>query len=103
MGGHSCYEGDIELMGVPPVPPLGKILGYVQKRLSSRLRTLRSSYKNTKTPHSGQGKLTDKVVNMFQNYFGMAIRQNQGKLYPMDAILVQYAYYARFSDVFCFS
>ena len=19
--GHSCYEGDIELMGVPPVPP----------------------------------------------------------------------------------
>ena len=27
MGGHSCYEGDIELMGVPPVPPpLGKTL-----------------------------------------------------------------------------
>ena len=21
MGGHSCYEGDIELMGGPPVPP----------------------------------------------------------------------------------
>ena len=21
MGGHSFYEGDIELMGVPPVPP----------------------------------------------------------------------------------
>ena len=20
-GGHSCYEGDIELMGIPPVPP----------------------------------------------------------------------------------
>ena len=26
MGGHSCYEGDIELMGAPPVPPLGKAL-----------------------------------------------------------------------------
>ena len=26
-GGHSCYEGDIELMGVPSVPPpLGKTL-----------------------------------------------------------------------------
>ena len=24
--GDSCYEGDIELMGVPPVPPLGKTL-----------------------------------------------------------------------------
>ena len=28
MGRHSCYEGghNIELMGVPPVPPLGKTL-----------------------------------------------------------------------------
>ena len=27
-GGHSCYEGDIELMGDPPSPPppLGKTL-----------------------------------------------------------------------------
>ena len=24
MGGHSCYEGDIELMGGPPSPPLEK-------------------------------------------------------------------------------
>ena len=24
--GHCCYEGDIELMGVPPVPPQGKTL-----------------------------------------------------------------------------
>ena len=23
-GGHSCYEGGIELMGVPPVPPTGE-------------------------------------------------------------------------------
>ena len=26
MGGHSCYEGDIEFMGVPQSPPLGKTL-----------------------------------------------------------------------------
>ena len=26
MGGHSCYEGGIELMGVPPVPPLRETL-----------------------------------------------------------------------------
>ena len=25
-GGHSCYEGDVELMGGPPVSPLGKTL-----------------------------------------------------------------------------
>ena len=23
-GGHSCYEGGIELMGGPPVPPTGE-------------------------------------------------------------------------------
>ena len=26
IGGHSCYEGDIELMAVPPVSPLEKTL-----------------------------------------------------------------------------
>ena len=26
MEGHSCYEGDIELMGPPQSPPLGKTL-----------------------------------------------------------------------------
>ena len=25
-GGHSCYEGEIEIMGVLQVPPLGKTL-----------------------------------------------------------------------------
>ena len=30
MGGHSCYDRDIELMGGPPsVPPLGKTLLHV--------------------------------------------------------------------------
>ena len=26
MGGHSCYEGDIELMGGPPSPPIRETL-----------------------------------------------------------------------------
>ena len=26
LGGHSCYDGGIEHMGVPPAPPLGKTL-----------------------------------------------------------------------------
>ena len=51
MGGHSCYEGDIELMGVPPVPPLGKTLGggVTQERFSnldnSRLFKCRNCWK----------------------------------------------------------
>ena len=31
---------------------------------------------------SGKGRLTDASINLMQNYFGMAIRQND-KLYPM--------------------
>ena len=58
-------------------------IGHVQKRLGNRLRTLRTLYKNSKTPLSGRGKLTDKIVNAMQNYFGLAIRQNQGNLYGM--------------------
>ena len=58
-------------------------VGHIQKRLGNRLRVLRKSCKNTKTPLSGRGKLTDKVINSLQNYFGLAIRQNKGNLYSM--------------------
>ncbi len=54
-------------------------VGHVQKRLGSRLRELRKSHKGTQTPLTGRGKLTDRVINTLQNYFGMAIRSNQGK------------------------
>ena len=65
------------------VPIKLECVGHVQKRLGNRLRELRKSYKNTKTPLSGRGKLTDKVINSLQNYCGMAIRQNKGDLYKM--------------------
>ena len=32
---------------------------------------------------SGKGRLTDKVINKMQNYYGLAIRQNAGQLYAM--------------------
>ena len=50
-------------------------IGHVQKRLGTRLRDLRKSYKNTSTPLSGRGKLTDKVINSLQNFNGIAIRE----------------------------
>ena len=34
-------------------------------------------------PLFGRGRLTDKTVNTFQNFYGMAIRQNKGNLYQM--------------------
>ena len=58
-------------------------IGHIQKRLGNRLRKLRLSYKGTKTPLSGKGKLTDKTINSMQNYFGLAIRKNQQNLSEM--------------------
>lgn len=65
------------------VPAKLECVGHIQKRLGTRLRELRKAYRHTKTPLTGKGKLTDKVVNTMQNYFGMAIRQNVGQLYQM--------------------
>ena len=67
--------------GITPIKL--ECIGHVQKRLGNRLRNLRLAHKGTKTPLSGRGKLTDKVINSMQNYFGLAIRQNKQNLYEM--------------------
>ncbi|XP_065667971.1 uncharacterized protein LOC136088216 [Hydra vulgaris] len=55
-------------------------LVYVQKRLGSRLRQLRTDMKQKPLPDmkmiSRKGRLTDKIINRMQNYLGMAMRQN---------------------------
>ena len=62
-------------------------IGHIQKRVGSRCRMLRKSLKGTKLNDgkgiSGQGRLTDRAINILQNYYGMAIRQNVGNLYGM--------------------
>ena len=61
--------------------------GHVQKRVGYRLRTCKSDYKSTLlSDHkklSGAGRLTNKVTNTLQNYYGMVIRSNVGNLYQM--------------------
>lgn len=49
-------------------------VGHIQKRVGTRLRKLKTADKTL----SGKGKLTDKIINKLQNYFGLAIRQNAG-------------------------
>ena len=64
-------------------PKQFECIGHVQKRLGKCLRELRKSQKNSPTPLSGRGKLTDKVINSLQNFYGIVIRENQGQLYKM--------------------
>ena len=88
---HSIEDGDassfkkvIELApynGYDILPQKLECVDHIQKRLGSHLRAFRQSYKNAKTTLSDKGKLTDKVINSLQNYFGQAIRQNKGEVY----------------------
>ena len=65
------------------VPGRVECVGHVQKRLGTRLRKVLKDYKGAATPLSGKGKLTEKVINSLQNFYGIAIRQNSGNLYEM--------------------
>ena len=52
--------------------------GHVQKRLGTQLRNKGKEFKGTKTPLSGGGKLTTKIINSMQTFYGLA---------PYDIIL----------------
>ena len=69
------------------VPEKLECVGHVQKRLGTRLRTLRNNTKGKALEDgkkiNGRGRLTDKAINTLQNYYGMAIRQNTKSLYGM--------------------
>ena len=62
-------------------------IGHVQKGVGHCLRTYKSDYESALlSDHkklSGAGRLTNKVMNTLQNYYGMVIRSNVGNLYQM--------------------
>ena len=47
---------------------------------------------------SGKGRLTDKVINTLQNYYGMSIRQNKGNLYRMKKAVAAILYHCSQND-----
>jgi hypothetical protein len=56
-------------------------VGHIQKRVGNRLRNLKKNVKNL----GGKGKLTNKVIDRLQNYYGIAIRSNVGDLKGMES------------------
>ncbi len=63
-------------------------VGHVQKRVGSRLRTMKSKLGRQKLkdnkPFGGKGRMTFKLINKLQNYYGLAIRSNKGNLQEME-------------------
>ncbi|CAH3114455.1 unnamed protein product, partial [Pocillopora meandrina] len=62
-------------------------VGHVQKRMGTALRKFKKEMKGRKLADgkgvAGKGRLTDKVINRIQNYYGNAIRENCGNLQGM--------------------
>ena len=95
---HYIGDGDTEAFkkvcdakpyGDSLIPVKLEYVGHFQKRLGTRLRKLRNMLKGKLLSDgkkiSGKGRLTDKIINKMQNYFGMAIRQNKGRLYSIKS------------------
>ena len=94
---YTVYRGDgdsksyKDMVNYDPYPGYtivkSECVGHVQKRVGARLRSLKQSYKGKllvdKKRFTGVGRMTDKVINTLQNYYGMCIRQNKGDLYGM--------------------
>ena len=94
---YKTYVGDgdtqsyADVVKSDPYPGLhikkGECVGHAQKCVGTRPRVSKVNKKGVKLSDgktlSGKGKLTEKVTNTLQSYYGMAIRQNKGKLLKM--------------------
>ena len=55
-------------------------VGHVQKRVGTRLRKLKRDVKGL----GGKGRLSDKIIDRLQNYYGVAVRSNKNDLSGMQ-------------------
>ena len=85
--------GDIEIKKL-------ECIGHVQRRMGTRLRTLVHEMRGKKLadgkPLCGKNRLTKKRINIIQNYYGLAIRQNITSMYAMKKSV--FAILFHFSD-----
>ena len=87
-GDSKAYPGVVQAQPYGPekIPVKGECIGHIQKRVGSRLRTFKKTFKETLPDGKkigGAGRLTEKFINKVQNYYGIAIRQNTDSLVKM--------------------
>jgi len=77
-------------------------IGHVQKRVGTRLRKLCSQHKGKKIsdgkPLAGKNRLTLKIIDTLQNYYGMAIRKNTASLVDMVNVVWASLYHVASTD-----
>lgn len=66
-------------------------VGHVQKRIGTRLRTLKAKLGKTELSDGktmgGRGRLTNAGINEIQLYYGLAIRRNVNSLFNMQKVV----------------
>lgn len=82
-GDSKAYPTVKDIYGTDSVTKL-ECIGHVQKRVGSRLRKLKSKTKGV----GGKGKLTFRFIDKLQNYYGIAVRSNIGKLEEMQSAVI---------------
>ena len=77
-------------------------IGHIQKRVGSRMRKLKASMKGKILSDGktigGAGRLTDKVIDRCQNYYGMAIRANTNSIVDMQTNIMSSLYHVASSS-----
>ena len=90
-GDSSCYGRVKEAMAAKYGETYSVVkeecVGHVQKRMGTALRKYKKDMKGRKLADGkgvgGAGRLTDKVIDRIQNYYGNAIKENSGNLNGM--------------------
>ena len=81
-GDSSTYNNIVarQPYGEECIPNKMECVGHVQKRVGSRLRRLKNQNKGVKLADgkglAGKGRLTDGKIDVLQNYYGLAVREN---------------------------
>ena len=77
-------------------------VGHVQKRMGSRLHSLKKRLGKTKLGDGksigGRGRLTDKVIGNLQVYYGKAIRNNTHSIEDMEMAVMAIWHHTRSTD-----
>ena len=77
-------------------------IGHVQKRVGSRLRKLKNASKGVKLSDGkglgGKGRLTNGKIDILQNYYGLAVRENLDDVDKMATAIKGVVYHIASTD-----
>ena len=103
-GDSATYNAviDSKPYGNDCIPNKLECIGHVQKRVRSRLRKLKNKNKRVKLADrkglAGKGRLTDGKVDVLQNYYGLAVRENLHDVDQMAKAIKASLYHVALTD-----